>query len=73
MIGHKKDKHLAFFGQKQDRNMIFLGHKQELNQNNGISHLNGNGLIEQHKSMNEYQPTGLNPNKITAKKSYLEK
>lgn len=73
MIGHKKDKHLIFFGQKQDKNMIFLGHKQDLNKNNGINHLTSNGIIEQHKSMDQYQPLGLNPVKITSKKSYLEK
>ena len=73
MIGHKKDKHLIFLGQKQDKHMIFLGTKQDINKNNGINHNVSNGIIEQHKSLDQYQPLGLNSVKQTVKKSYLER
>ena len=73
MIGHKKDKHFIFLGQKQDKHMIFMGQKQDLNKNIGIPHLTSNGIIEQHKSMDSYQPIGLKTIKNSSKKSYLEK
>ena len=64
MIGHKKDKALAYLGQKQDKNLLFIGNKQDLNKNNGVNHMVGNGIIEQHKNLSPFQPLGLSANKM---------
>jgi len=63
MFGHKKDKQLAFFGQKQDKNMLFVGNKQDLNKNNGVNNISGNGIIEHHKNLTQFQPIGLSSKK----------
>jgi hypothetical protein len=59
MLGHKKDKNLIYLGQKKDKHQIFLGNKQDLNKNNGVTNNTGNGIIEQHKNLNQFAPLGL--------------
>ena len=59
MLGHKKDRHMVFLGHKQDKHMIFSGNKQDANKNNGVTNINGNSAIEQHKTLSQYAPLGV--------------
>ena len=66
MIGHKQDKNTWYLGHKKDRHLQSLGAKLE-NKSPGISSLVYRGILEQHKTLDQYAPMGL------LKKSHLEK
>ena len=74
MLGHKKDKTAHFLGSKYNQSHHGVGHKKfPVSNASGNNFTNNTNVIEQHKKLDEYAPTGLKVKSGSSNKSGIER